>query len=114
MNALEILFIQNLQDSLPSIGPLMKLFTFMGTFEFMMLFIPFIYWLVDRSTRFEADLSVGPDRHLYRLPETTHSWTAALLDRESTPNGQRGIVWDSLQPFVDRRRLVGISDLRHP
>lgn len=44
----ELQLIQKYQQLLPSISPIMKIVSLLGTFEFMMFFIPFIYWLVNR------------------------------------------------------------------
>ena len=38
-----------LQNLSPGLDAPMEFITFLGTFEFYMLFIPFLYWLVDAA-----------------------------------------------------------------
>jgi membrane-associated phospholipid phosphatase len=45
-----IAFIQQLQTLSPTLDPLMEFLSFLGTFYFMMFFIPLIYWLFDKRT----------------------------------------------------------------
>jgi len=47
---LGIAFIQQLQTLSPALDPVMEFFSFLGTFYFIMFFVPLVYWLVDRRT----------------------------------------------------------------
>ena len=47
---LGIAFIEQLQTLSPTLDPVMEFFSFLGTFYFIMFFVPLIYWLVDRRT----------------------------------------------------------------
>jgi len=47
LGQLGIYLIQQLQSFSPALDGVMKFFTFLGTIEFYLLFIPIIYWLVD-------------------------------------------------------------------
>jgi membrane-associated phospholipid phosphatase len=49
-----IQLIQSLQLLSPALDPFMDIFTFMGRIEFYMLFITFLYWIVDARLGFRA------------------------------------------------------------
>lgn len=70
-----IQFIQALQISSPALDSLMKFFTFLGTIEFYLLLIPFLYWVVSTSLGFRVLLLlIGTDflglffKHLLHQP----------------------------------------------
>ncbi len=57
-----IQFIQTLQTLSPTLDGLMKFFSFLGTFEFYLLLIPFLYWVVSASVGFRVLLLlIGTD-----------------------------------------------------
>ena len=49
-----IQFIQALQTLSPALDSLMKYISFLGTIEFFLLFIPFLYWAVSASLGFRV------------------------------------------------------------
>ena len=49
-----IRFIQALQSGRPLLDGLMKFISFLGTVEFYLLLIPFVYWLVDARLGFRV------------------------------------------------------------
>lgn len=49
-----IQLIQSIQLLSPALDPFMELFTFMGRIEFYMLFITFLYWIVDARLGFRV------------------------------------------------------------
>jgi len=57
-----IQFIQALQTLSPALDSLMKYISFLGTIEFFLLFIPFLYWVVSASLGFRVLLLlIGTD-----------------------------------------------------
>ena len=55
-------FIQSLQTLSPALDGLMSFFSFLGTIEFYLLFIPFLYWVVSASLGFRVLLLlIGTD-----------------------------------------------------
>ena len=70
-----IQFIQNLQLLSPALDPYMDFFTFLGKIEFYLLFITFIYWIVDARLGFRVfivllstDILGMAFKHLFRQP----------------------------------------------
>jgi membrane-associated phospholipid phosphatase len=57
-----IAIIQALQNLSPTLDPLMKAISFLGTIEFYLLLIPFVYWVVSASVGFRVLLLlIGTD-----------------------------------------------------
>jgi membrane-associated phospholipid phosphatase len=57
MNGLQelgIQMIQTIQVLMPTLDTIMEIFTFLGKIEFYMLFITFLYWIVDASLGFRV------------------------------------------------------------
>ncbi len=54
LQELGIQIIQAIQVLMPTLDTMMEIFTFLGKIEFYMLFITFIYWIVDASLGFRV------------------------------------------------------------
>jgi len=70
-----IQLIQNIQQLSPALDPYMDFITFLGKIEFYMLFITFIYWIVDSQLGFRifmvllsTDILGMAFKHLFRQP----------------------------------------------
>lgn len=75
LQELGIQIIQAIQVLMPTLDTIMEIFTFLGKIEFYMLFITFIYWIVDSSLGFRVfmvllstDIVGMAFKHLFHQP----------------------------------------------
>jgi membrane-associated phospholipid phosphatase len=113
-----IRLIQALQTLSPALDPFMEFFTFLGKVEFYMLFITFLYWIVDTRLGFRAfmvllstDVVGMAFKHLFHQPRPYWIGDVKQMGVEtsygipSTHASDSFAVWGFLAYEVKRRWL---------